>query len=161
MTRNAAWTNTNDSCWNKTSSCQDDALWYITRSYEWSCWELEQNKNKFLFWPPPCLFRIARGYLLHSLIFPPSLLIFKDFGMLITNTAVCSKIFIFQKWILFPIWASLCFVYLCLHYYILPSASPILSPNGILFIKQYFQIKSTNNLQHVLYNTRGMEHSGL
>ena len=41
--------------------------------------------------------------------------------------------------------------------YILPTESP----NAILFIKQYFQIKRTNNLQHVGYNTRGMEHSGL
>ena len=30
-------------------------------------------------------------------------------------------------------------------YNLLPSESP----NGILFIKQYFQIKMTNNLQHV------------
>ena len=47
------WMNTNDSCWSKTRSCQDDAFWYITRSYERSCWELEQNnfkKNEFLFW---------------------------------------------------------------------------------------------------------------
>ena len=43
---------------------------------------------------------------------------------------------------------------LCLHitYYL---------ANGILFIEQYFQIKITNNLQRVQYNTRGMEHSGL
>ena len=41
--------------------------------------------------------------------------------------------------------------------YILPSESP----NGILFIKRYFQIKITNNLQCVQYNTRIMEHSGL
>ena len=31
----------------------------------------------------------------------------------------------------------------------------------ILFIKQYFQIKITNNLQRVQYNTIGMEHSAL
>ena len=31
----------------------------------------------------------------------------------------------------------------------------------LLFIKQYYQIKMTNNLQRVYYNTRGMEHSGL
>ena len=41
--------------------------------------------------------------------------------------------------------------------YILPCASP----NGILFIEQYFQIKIKDNLQRVQYNTRGMEHSGL
>ena len=68
------------------------------------CWELEQNKNEFLFWLQ-CLriFRIASGYLLHSLIFPHSLRIFKDFGTQITNTAVFTKIFIFQKWVPFPI----------------------------------------------------------
>ena len=45
------------------------AFWYITRSYERSCWELEQNKNEFLFWPQrPRIFRIAQGYLLHSLM---------------------------------------------------------------------------------------------
>ena len=49
-------------------------------------------------------FSIMRGYLLHPLIFPHSLRIFKDFGMQITNTAVFAKIFIFQKWVLFPIW---------------------------------------------------------
>ena len=78
------------------------------RSYERSCWELEQNKNKFLFWPPcPCIFRIARRYLLHSLMFPHSLRIFKDFGTKITNTALFVKIFIFQKWVLFPIWCTM------------------------------------------------------
>ena len=96
------WMNMNDSCGNETRSCQDDAFWYIKRSYKWSCWELEQNKNKFLLWPPRlCIFRIACGYLLHSLIFPYSLLIFKDFGTQIMNTAVSIKIFIFQKWVLF------------------------------------------------------------
>ena len=108
MTRHA-WQCSNtmkDSCWNETRSCQDEAFQYVT-SYERSCWELEQNKNKFLFWPlRPRIFRIARGYLLYSLIFPYSLRIFKDFGMQITNTAVFSKIFIFQKWVLFPIWAA-------------------------------------------------------
>ena len=101
------WTNTNDSCWNETRSCQDAAFWYRTRNHEWSFWELEQNKNEFLFWPPrPRIFRIARGYLLHSLISPHSLTrrIFKDFGTQITNTAVFAKIFIFQKWVLFPTW---------------------------------------------------------
>ena len=49
-------------------------------------------------------FRITLGYLLHSLIFPHSLCIFKDFGMQIRNTSVLAKIFIFQKWVLFPIW---------------------------------------------------------
>ena len=93
----------NNSCWNETRSCQDDAFWYITRSYERSCWELEQNKDEFIFSPPrPHTFRIACGYLLHSLIFPHSLRIFKDFGMQIMNTAV--KIFIFQQWVFFPIW---------------------------------------------------------
>ena len=101
------WTNKNDSCWNKRRSCQDDSFCYITRSYEWSCWELEQNKNKFPFWPPgPCIFRIACRYLLHSLIFPHSLRIFEDFGTQIMNTAVFVKIFIFQKQVLFPIWTS-------------------------------------------------------
>ena len=76
------WTNTKDSCWNKIRSCQDDAFWYLTRSNERSCWELEQNKNKFLFWPlRPRIFRITCRYLLHSLIFLHSLRIFKDFGM--------------------------------------------------------------------------------
>ena len=57
------------------------AFWYITRSYERSCWELEQNKNKFLFWPLHShIFWTAHGYLLHYLIFPHSLHIFKDFG---------------------------------------------------------------------------------
>ena len=105
------WTNTKDSCWNETRSCQDDAFSYITRSYERSCWELEQNKNKFLFWPPrPHIFRIEREYLLHSLIFPHSLRIFKDFGMQIRNTAVFAKIFIFHKWVLFSLWhpTSMC-----------------------------------------------------
>ena len=41
-------------------------------------------------------------------------------------------------------------------YNILPSRLE----NGILFIKQYFQIKM-NNLQRVQYNTIGMEHSGM
>ena len=92
------WTNMNNSCWNKTKSCQDDAFWYITRSYERLCWELEQNKNEFLFWPQRThIFRIARRYLLHSLIFPHSLHIFKDFGMQITNPAIFAKIFIFQR----------------------------------------------------------------
>ena len=101
------WTNTNNSCWNETRSYQDDAFWYITRSYEQSCWELEQNKNKFIFWPPrPLIFRMTRGYLLHCLIFPHSLHIFKDFGTQITNTAVFTKIFIFYKWVLFPIWTT-------------------------------------------------------
>ena len=77
---------------------QDDVFWYITKSYEQTCWELEQNKNKFFFWPPhPRIFRIACGYLLHSLILPHSLHIFKDFGMQIMNTPVFVKIFIFQK----------------------------------------------------------------
>ena len=99
------WTNTNDSCRNETRSCQDDAFWYITRTYERSCWELEQNKNEFLFSPPhPRIFRITYEYLLHSLIFPHSLRILKDFGTQITNTAVFAKIYIFQKWVLFPIW---------------------------------------------------------
>ena len=31
----------------------------------------------------------------------------------------------------------------------------------VLLVKQYFQIKITNNLQCVYYNTSGMEHSGL
>ena len=67
----------------------------------------KQNKDEFLFWLPRLrIFRITRGYLLHSLIFPHSLRIFKDFGTQITNTAVFVKIFIFQKWILFPIWWS-------------------------------------------------------
>ena len=81
------WTNTNDSCWNETRSCQNDAFLYITRSYKRSCWELEQNNKEFLYWPPcPRIFRIASGYLLQSLIFPHSLRTFKDFGMQITNT---------------------------------------------------------------------------
>ena len=67
-------TNTNNSCWNKTRPCQGDAFWYITRSYERSCWELEQNNIEFLFWPPhPRIFRIKHWYLLHSLIFPHSM----------------------------------------------------------------------------------------
>ena len=53
--------------------------------------------------PHPCIFRIAHRYLLYSLIFPHSLHIFKDFGTQI-NTTVFMKIFIFQKWVLFPIW---------------------------------------------------------
>ena len=110
------WTNTKDSCWNETRSYQDGVFWYITRSYERLCWELEQNKNKFLFWPPrPHIFRITRGYLLHSLIFPHSLRIFRDFGTQIMNTAVFAEIFIFQKWVLFAIWAHSCWFYsLCL-----------------------------------------------
>ena len=43
------WMNMNDSCYNETRSCQDDTFWYITRSYEQFCYELEQNKNEFLF----------------------------------------------------------------------------------------------------------------
>ena len=87
------------------STCQDDAFWYITRSYERSCWELEKNKNELPFWPPrSCIFRIACRYLLHSLIFPHSLCVFKDFGMQIMSAAVFTKIFIFQKWVLFCIW---------------------------------------------------------
>ena len=101
------WTNINDSCWNETRSCQDDAIWYITRSYERLCWEFEQNKTELLFWKPcPRIFRIAHGYLLLSLIFPHSLRIFKDFGTQITNTAVFVKIFIFQKLVLFSIWRT-------------------------------------------------------
>ena len=69
---------------------------------------MEQNTNKFLFWPLRLgIFRIACRYLLHSLIFPHSLRIFKDFGIQITNTTVFAKIFIFQKWVLFPIWQSI------------------------------------------------------
>ena len=84
---------------------QDDAFWYITRSYERSCRALEQNKNKFYFWPLHSrIFRIAHGYLLHFLIFPHPLRMFKDFGMHITNTGVFAKIFIVQKWVLIPIW---------------------------------------------------------
>ena len=48
-------------------------------------------------------------------------------------------------------WALFTFVH------ILPSESL----NGILYIKQYFQIKITNNFQCVEYNTRIMEHSCL
>ena len=63
------------------------------------------NWNKFLIWPPrPRIFRIACGYLLHSLIFHHSLCTFKDFGTQITDPAVFTKIFFFQKWVLFPIW---------------------------------------------------------
>ena len=52
----------------------------------------------FVYLPPrPCIFRIARGYLLHSLIFAHSLRIFKDFVMQIMNTAVFVKIFIFSE----------------------------------------------------------------
>ena len=95
-----------------TRSYQDDAFWYITRSYERSSWELEQNKNKFCFWPPRLhIFRITRGYLLHSLIFPHSLLIFKDFGTKIMNTVFFVKIFIFQKWVLFPIWPGSSYIF--------------------------------------------------
>ena len=105
------WANTNESCWNETRSWQDDAFWYI-RSYEWSCWVLEQNKNEFLFWPPrPRIFRNARRYLLHYLIFPHSLSIFKDFGTQITNTAVFTKIFIFQKWVFFSILGRKLFIF--------------------------------------------------
>ena len=52
------------------------------------------------------------------------------------NVSFCSKSFVQG------IAASLCFISLCLHttYYL---------ANGILYIKQYFQIKTTNNLQHV------------
>ena len=66
----------------------------------------KQEQIPFLATMSGCLriFRIARGYLLHSLIFPHSLRIFKDFWTQITNTAVFAKIFIFQKWVLFPIW---------------------------------------------------------
>ena len=76
--RSKTMKNMNDSCWNKTILCQDDAFWYITRSYEHFCWEFEQNKNEFLFWPlRPRIFRIACGYILHSLIFLHSLCIFR------------------------------------------------------------------------------------
>ena len=51
--------------------------------------------NEFLFWPPrPHIFRIACGYLLHSLIFPHSLSIFKGFGTQIPNTTVFANIFL-------------------------------------------------------------------
>ena len=77
----------------------------MTRSYERSCWELEQNKNEFLFWPPHRrISRIARRYLLHSLIFPHSLHRIKDFGKQITNSTVSTEIYIFLKRVLFPPW---------------------------------------------------------
>ena len=58
------WTNMNFSCWNEARSCQDDAFWFITRGYERSCWELEQNKNEFLLWPPclvVCVYLVSRA----------------------------------------------------------------------------------------------------
>ena len=63
------------------------------------------NKTRTNSPPRPRIFRIVSGLLLHSLIFPHSLCIFKDFRTQITNTAVFAKIFIFQKWVLFPICA--------------------------------------------------------
>ena len=108
---NAATPWTNTEIWTihvgmEQDDCQDDAFWLITRSYERSCWELEQNKNKLLFWPlRRRILRIACGYLLHSSIFLYSLCRIKDFGIQINSTISTEK-HIFLKWVLFPIWPS-------------------------------------------------------
>ena len=39
----------NDSCWNKTRSCEDDALVRNTKLRTIVFGEFEQNNNKFLF----------------------------------------------------------------------------------------------------------------
>ena len=95
------WTNKNDSCWSETRwyiLVHNKKLWMIVLG-------IGTKQERIPFWPPrPRIFRITRGNLLHYLIFPHSLRIFKDFETQITNTAVFAKIFIFQMWVLFAIW---------------------------------------------------------
>ena len=52
------------------------------------------------------------------------------------------------------LWHCRVTVFVCLH-----AKCNILSSKQHIFIKHYFQIKITNNLQRVQNNTRGMEHS--
>ena len=98
------WMNTFDSCWNETRWCilvHNEKLWTIVLGIG-----TKQQEIPFLATTSTYILNRAWIFITFFNISSFTSVIFKDFGMQITNTTVFAKIFIFQKWALFPIWQS-------------------------------------------------------